>query len=106
MNTAEQNISAECPNCHRAYVIENLNKYLENKLALWRFILHQFVSGRNKQRLIGSLAISNAKATLIKEIEEEGGLIATCIPCIVRILEKIFQSNKSNRPSKVEFIIK
>jgi len=106
MNTAEQNISAECPNCQRAYVIENLNKYLENKLALWRFILRQFVSGGNKQRLIGSLAISNAKATLIKEIEEDGGLIATCIPCIVHMLEKIFQSNKSDKPTKVEFIIK
>lgn len=87
-------------------MIENLNKYLENKLALWRFILPQLVSGRNKQKLIGSLAISNAKATLIKEIEEEGGLVATCIPCISHMLKKTFQSNKSKRPNKVEFIIK
>ena len=103
MNRARQDIGAECPNCQRAYTIRDLDKFLENKLALWRFILQQIKSGDNKQRLIGSLAICSAKETLIKEIEEEGGIIATCLSCMIEILKKIHLSNTVN---KVEYIVK
>jgi hypothetical protein len=40
---------------------------------------------------------------LIKEIEEEGGLIATCLSCMIKILEKIQLSNTVN---KFECILK
>jgi hypothetical protein len=103
MNKATQDIGAECPNCQRAYTIRDLDKYLENRLALWRFILYHIKSGDKKQRLIGSLAICSAKETLIKEIEEEGGLIATCLSCMIKILEKIQLSNTVN---KFECILK
>lgn len=103
MNKATQDIGAECPNCQRAYIIQDLDRFLENKLALWRFILHKIKPADKKQRLIGSLAICSAKETLIKEIEEDGGLISTCLSCMMEILKKIHLSNTVNR---VECIVK
>jgi hypothetical protein len=103
MNKATGDIGAECPNCQRVYTIRDLDRFLENKLALWRFILRKIKTGDKKKRLIGSLAIYSAKETLIKEIEEDGGLISTCLSCMIEILKKIHLSNTAK---KVECIVK
>jgi coenzyme F420-reducing hydrogenase beta subunit len=103
MNKARQGIGADCPNCQRTYEIRDLDKFLEHKLAIWRFILRQIRSSYDKQKLIGSLAVCSAIKTLNKEIDENGGLVATCLPCMIKILKKLDQSKKLNR---VECIVK
>ena len=96
MNKARQGIAADCPNCQREYAIRDLDKFLEYKFAIWRFILRQIKSGYDKQNLIGSLAVCSAKETLSKEVEEYGGLVATCLPCMSKILEKLYRSKNLN----------
>ena len=103
MNKARQGIGADCPNCQRTYEIRDLDKFLEHKLVAWRFILHQIRSSYDKQKLIGSLAVCSAIKTLNKEIDENGGQLATCLPCMIKILKKLDQSKKLNR---VECIVK
>jgi hypothetical protein len=97
MNKARQNISADCPNCQRAYEIRDLNMFLEYKFAIWRFILRRIRSGYDKQNLIGSLAVCSAMETLNKEIDEYGGLVATCLPCMIKTLERLHQSKDLKR---------
>jgi hypothetical protein len=103
MNKVRQGIGADCPNCQRAYEIRALDKFLEFRFAIWRVILSHIRSGYNKQKLIGSLAVCSATETLSREIDENGELVATCLPCMIEILKKIHHSNKTN---KVECIVK
>ena len=103
MNEARQGIAADCPNCQREYRIQDLDKFLEYKFVTWRFILRQIKSGYDKQKLIGSLAVCSAMETLSKEIDEDGGLVATCLPCMIKILEKLHQSKNLN---SIECIVK
>jgi hypothetical protein len=103
MNKVRQGIGADCPNCQRTYEIRDLDKFLDYKLTVWRIILSHIKSSYNKQNLIGSLAVCSAIETLNKEIDENGELVATCLPCMIEILKKI---HKSNKLTKVECIIK
>jgi hypothetical protein len=103
MNKTRQDIAADCPNCQRAYQIPDLEKFLEYKFALWHHILLQIRSGYDKQKLIGSLAVCNAVETLNKEIDEDGELVATCLPCMIEILEKLHQSKNLD---SIECIVK
>jgi hypothetical protein len=96
MNKARQNITVMCPNC-RTNVIVDLDKFLDYKRGLWRLILLKIESGYMKQKLIGSLAVCSAKDTLIKEMEEDGVLIATCLSCMTELLKKFHQSKTVNK---------
>lgn len=103
MNKTRQGIAADCPNCQRAYQIPDLDKFLEYRFATWRFILRQIRSGYDKQKLIGSLAVGSAIETINKEIHEDGVLVATCLPCMIGILKKLYQSKK---PGSIECIVR
>lgn len=71
-----------CPNCYKVYSIKDLDCFLERKHMLWRRVLARLEDSFTKQHLIGSLAVSNAKKNVIREMKENGMLLATCISCM------------------------
>ena len=71
-----------CPNCYTVYSIKDLDCFLARKQMLWRRLLARLEDSFAKQQLIGSLAVSSAKKTLVREMKENGMLHATCLSCM------------------------
>ena len=91
----EGEIVLSCPNCSNAYLIRDLDYFLENRRMVWRLILAEVEDGRRKQKLIGSLAVCSAKETIMNQVEKSGFLTATCLLCMANIFEKFCFSKSS-----------
>lgn len=86
-----------CPNCYKIYAIKDLDCFLDHKHMLWRHVLALLEDSFTKQQLIGSLAVSMAKKSIIREMEENGMLHATCLSCMNYFLRRNqFQLMNSN----------
>jgi hypothetical protein len=95
-NQYEDEIVLSCPNCFKAYLIRDLDYFLENRRVIWRIILAEVKDGFRKQKLIGSLAVCSAKETIMTQVEKNGFLTATCLLCMAGIFEK-FCFSKSTK---------
>jgi hypothetical protein len=91
-NQYEDEIVLSCPNCGKAYMIRDLDYFLENRRVVWRLILAEVEDGFRKQKLIGSLAVCSAKHTIMTQVEKCGFLTATCLLCMASIFEKFYFS--------------
>jgi hypothetical protein len=91
----EGEIVLSCPNCSNAYLIRDLDYFLENRRMVWRLILAEVKDGPRKQKLIGSLAVCSAKETIMNQVEKSGFLTATCLLCMASIFEKFCFSKSS-----------
>lgn len=101
LNRVNQHIILNCPNCQSSYLIEDLDKFLDYKRLLWRTIFILVENGYEKQRVIGSLAVCSAKETLVKEMKENGALVATCLSCMTDMFKKIYLYKKIHGLSQI-----
>jgi hypothetical protein len=95
-NHYDDEIVLSCPNCCKAYLISDLDYFLENRRVIWRLILAEVEDGFRKQKLIGSLAVCSAKETIMTQVGKNGFLTATCLLCMASIFEK-FCFSKSTK---------
>lgn len=78
----------ECLNCSQVYLIKDIDSFLDERRILWRLLLSQIKNSSLKQQIIGSLAVANAKETIIKDIQKDGILTDFCPSCITLIFKK------------------
>jgi hypothetical protein len=95
-NQFEDEIVLNCPNCCKAYLIRDLDYFLENRRVIWRLILAEVEDGFRKQKLIGSLAVCSAKETIMSQVEKNGFLTATCLLCMASVFKKFCFSKSTN----------
>jgi hypothetical protein len=95
-NHYDDEIVLSCPNCCKAYLISDLDYFLENRRVIWRLILAEVEDGFRKQKLIGSLAVCSAKETIMTQVGKNGFLTVTCLLCMASIFEK-FCFSKSTK---------
>jgi hypothetical protein len=92
----EDEIILSCPNCSKAYLIRDLDYFLENRRIIWRLILSEVEDGYRKQKLIGSLAVCSAKKTILTQVDRYGILSATCFLCMESIFVRFCSSKSTN----------
>jgi hypothetical protein len=57
------------------YQIKSIDQFLDCKRLIWHMLLRKIQDGVRKQRIIGTLAVCNARETMLQKIEQEGILV-------------------------------
>lgn len=77
-----------CVNCSRTYLIRDIDSFLDKRWMLWHSILSRIKNSYLKQQIVGSLAIANAKQSIISEVQKYGMLTNLCDSCMAHLLRQ------------------
>ena len=62
-------------------------------------LLRKIENGTRKQRIIGTLAVCNAKETMLQKIEQEGIFVNRCLHCLLHFLRPFLQDERRSKLS-------
>lgn len=98
-NNKNASIFLCCPQCRGTYQIKSLDQFLDCKRLIWRMLLRKIEDGIRKQRIIGTLAVCNARETMLQKIEQEGILVSRCLHCLLDFSRPFLQYERCSKLS-------
>ena len=88
-----------CPQCRGTYQIKSIDQFLDCKRLIWHMLLRKIEDGIRKQRIIGTLAVCNARETMLQKIEQEGILVSRCLHCLLDFSRPFLQDERCSKSS-------
>jgi hypothetical protein len=88
-----------CPQCRGTYQIKSIDQFLDCKRLIWNALLRKIEDGIRKQRIIGTLAVCNARETMLQQIEQEGILVSRCLHCLLDFSRHFLQYERCRKQS-------
>src|SRR4029078_6950575 len=98
-NNRNSTIFLRCPQCGGTYQIKSIDQFLDCKRLIWHILLRKIEDGVRKQRIIGTLAVCNARETMLQKIEQEGILVSRCLHCLLDFSRHFLQYERCRKPS-------
>ena len=98
-NNKNASIFLCCPQCRGTYQIKSIDQFLDCKRLIWHMLLRKIDDGIRKQRIIGTLAVCNARETMLQQIEQEGILVSRCLHCLLDFSRHFLQYERCRKPS-------
>jgi len=98
-NNKNASIFLCCPQCRGTYQIKSLDQFLDCKRLIWHMLLRKIEDGIRKQRIIGTLAVCNARKTMLKKIDQEGILVSRCLHCLLDFSGPFLQDERCTKLS-------
>jgi len=96
-NNRNSTIFLCCPQCGGTYQIKSIDQFLDCKRLIWHILLRKIEDGVRKQRIIGTLAVCNARETMLQKIEQEGILVSRCLRCLFDFSRPFLQDDRFNK---------
>ena len=96
-NNRNSTIFLCCPQCGGTYQIKSIDQFLDCKRLIWHILLRKIEDGVRKQRIIGTLAVCNARETMLQKIEQEGILVSRCLHCLFDFSRPFLQDDRCNK---------
>jgi hypothetical protein len=91
-----------CPQCRETYQIKSIDQFLDCKRLIWHMLLMKIEDGVRKQRIIGTLAVCDARETMLQKIDREGILVSRCLHCLLDFSRPFL---KDERCSKLSILL-
>ena len=88
-----------CPQCGGPYQIKSIDQFLDCKRLIWHMLLRKIEDGVRKQRIMGTLAVCNARETMLQRIEQEGILVSRCLHCLLDFSRPYLQEERCSKIS-------
>ena len=98
-NNRNSTIFLRCPQCGGTYQIKSIDQFLDCKRLIWHMLLRKIEDGIRKQRIIGTLAVCNARETMLQKIEQEGILVSRCLHCLLDFSRHFLQYERCRKQS-------
>jgi hypothetical protein len=99
INNKNTSIILCCPQCRGTYQIKSLDQFLDCKRLIWHMLLRKIEDGVRKQRIIGTLAVYNARETMLQKLEQEGILVSRCLHCLLDFSRPFLQDERCSKLS-------
>jgi hypothetical protein len=97
INNKNTSIILCCPQCRGTYQIKSLDQFLDCKRLIWHMLLRKIEDGVRKQRIMGTLAVCNARETLLQKIDQEGILVSRCLHCLLDFSRPYLQDDRCSK---------
>ena len=88
-----------CPQCEGTYQIKSIDQFLDCKRLIWHMLLRKIEDGVRKQRIMGTLAVCNARESMLQKIDQEGILVSRCLHCLLDFSRPYLQEERCSKIS-------
>jgi hypothetical protein len=90
-----------CLHCQETSEIKSIDQFLDCKRLIWHMLLRKLEDGVRRQKIIGTLAVCNARESILKKIGQEGILAARCLHCLLDFSRPFLENEEYNKSTTI-----